>query len=364
MNIHDEFADTDDQAAQLTSCCVAHIFPCLTDYSSYFATNAQQPQQPHVCGSSSPSHNSPKGFRYNVVTRSPTGGQKAGILSPYSSSVGIKRNENSNYYPGTSCQRDVFYQPLTQSHDFQNPQSEQLSGENCQQLSQSLEDNTGFSSLLDLNGANDNTQQEVWTPYIPSPAPVSVDFYQENAVGFAEARDSSSVAINRPNNTCDDYTRSSSSRRPSEVSTTSIQNESILIDKGPGKHCERSKSTDATNLTTSAMRFCHGARNRRGISGAITAGGVADYCQNKTCGVSLTHEKPYCQRYRLCKHCIGQLSLIVNGEAKRFCQQCSLLHPIGEFDTDKKSCRKKLAKHALRLRQRRAAKRLLNTNCA
>jgi hypothetical protein len=85
---------------------------------------------------------------------------------------------------------------------------------------------------------------------------------------------------------------------------------------------------------------------------------VTDFCQNGKCAASLAGEKAYCQRYRLCKHCIGMPSLTLDGEEKRFCQQCSLLHPIGEFDAGRKSCRKKLAMHALRLRERRAANRV------
>jgi hypothetical protein len=82
-------------------------------------------------------------------------------------------------------------------------------------------------------------------------------------------------------------------------------------------------------------------------------------CQNDVCGARLEGEKAYYQRYHLCKQCIGLPELVIEGDAKRFCQQCSLLHPIGEFDAGKKSCRTKLAMHALRLRRRRAAARLI-----
>jgi hypothetical protein len=85
---------------------------------------------------------------------------------------------------------------------------------------------------------------------------------------------------------------------------------------------------------------------------------VTDFCQNGKCAASLGGEKAYCQRYRLCKLCIGMPSLTLDGEEKRFCQQCSLVHPLGEFDSGRKSCRKKLAMHALRLRERRAANRV------
>jgi hypothetical protein len=259
----------------------------------------------------------------------------------------------------------VSCQPLTQSHDFQNPQGEQLSGEYCQQLSQSLEDAMVFCSPVDLNVVNDNTHREDWTPYFPPSRPSYVDLlHQEEAVGFAaEAHDLSSVAI-YSQNIANNYTRSSS-RRPSAVSTSSIESQSVLPDQGPGNHPERSKSTALTNRTTTsttATRLSRSGKTMKGVPGGVSTDGVGNYCQNNCCGASLTHEKAYCQRYHLCKHCIGKLSLILNGEAKRFCQQCSLLHPIGEFDKDKKSCRKKLEMHALRLRQRRAAKRLLNEN--
>ena len=78
-------------------------------------------------------------------------------------------------------------------------------------------------------------------------------------------------------------------------------------------------------------------------------------CQITDCLADLTEEKPYCRRYKLCRKCMNRNSLIVGGAEMRFCQQCSFLHYLSDFDGQKRSCREKLQKHALRVRKSRAA---------
>jgi hypothetical protein len=117
-------------------------------------------------------------------------------------------------------------------------------------------------------------------------------------------------------------------------------------------------SSDGGSLDSSLHRF---PQLQEGFNSRRTGSSVtpSDVCQASGCGASLEREKIYCKRYRLCSHCIGHPILWINGTRKRLCQQCSLLHEVGEFDGEKKSCRKKLAAHALRLRnKRRQASRL------
>jgi hypothetical protein len=111
-------------------------------------------------------------------------------------------------------------------------------------------------------------------------------------------------------------------------------------------------SSDGSSLDSSLYSFPQLHEACTGKSTVVTAS-CPDVCQASGCRASLEGEKIYCKRYRLCSHCIGRPMLWINGTRKRFCQQCSLLHEVGEFDGEKKSCRKKLQAHALRLRNKR-----------
>eukprot|EP00951_Prasinocladus_malaysianus_P027211 scaffold243480_cov44-Prasinocladus_malaysianus.AAC.1 len=79
---------------------------------------------------------------------------------------------------------------------------------------------------------------------------------------------------------------------------------------------------------------------------------LRDVCQVETCRADLRDSKYYYRRYKLCESCIKLQCLTVNGEAMRFCQQCSCLHPVQEFDGKKRSCRAQLNKHKARRRGR------------
>lgn len=42
---------------------------------------------------------------------------------------------------------------------------------------------------------------------------------------------------------------------------------------------------------------------------------------------------------RLCRRlCCFTLQVVLGGDAKRYCQQCSVFHPLGDFDGDKRYC--------------------------
>lgn len=74
-------------------------------------------------------------------------------------------------------------------------------------------------------------------------------------------------------------------------------------------------------------------------------------CQVKNCLRSLGDEKMYYRRYRVCKHHLNMLSIVVDGEVSRFCQQCGRFHRLTEFDGNKRSCRERLKQHNERRRK-------------
>lgn len=77
-------------------------------------------------------------------------------------------------------------------------------------------------------------------------------------------------------------------------------------------------------------------------------------CMVPSCNQPLSRNNMYYFRRRMCETCIRQSSVVVDGREMRFCQQCSLAHPIGEFDTNKRSCRAKLQAHKARAHDKKA----------
>ncbi|XP_050218796.1 squamosa promoter-binding-like protein 7 [Mercurialis annua] len=74
------------------------------------------------------------------------------------------------------------------------------------------------------------------------------------------------------------------------------------------------------------------------------AGGILR-CQIPGCGVDITELKGYHKRHRVCLRCATATSVLLDGEFKRYCQQCGKFHVLPDFDDDKRSCRMKLERH-------------------
>ncbi|XVF16175.1 hypothetical protein REPUB_Repub10bG0008800 [Reevesia pubescens] len=85
---------------------------------------------------------------------------------------------------------------------------------------------------------------------------------------------------------------------------------------------------------------------------------VANSNQKMTCSVDgckseLGKYREYYRRHRVCENHSKDPVVIVGGEEQRFCQQCSRFHGLGEFDEEKRSCRKRLDGHNRRRRKSR-----------
>ncbi|KAJ7517963.1 hypothetical protein O6H91_21G048200 [Diphasiastrum complanatum] len=74
-------------------------------------------------------------------------------------------------------------------------------------------------------------------------------------------------------------------------------------------------------------------------------------CQAEGCTADMSRAKHYYRRHKVCEHHSKASHIFANGQAQRFCQQCSRLHPVAEFDDAKRSCRKRLADHNRRRRK-------------
>ncbi|KAL8040112.1 hypothetical protein ABFX02_10G077700 [Erythranthe guttata] len=74
-------------------------------------------------------------------------------------------------------------------------------------------------------------------------------------------------------------------------------------------------------------------------------------CQVEGCSVDLKSAKEYHGRHRICEFHSKSPRVVVGGFERRFCQQCSKLHDLSEFDDMKRSCRRRLSDHNARRRR-------------
>ncbi|KAG2269657.1 hypothetical protein Bca4012_062675 [Brassica carinata] len=74
-------------------------------------------------------------------------------------------------------------------------------------------------------------------------------------------------------------------------------------------------------------------------------------CQVDGCELDLSSAKDYHRKHRVCENHSKCPIVAVGGLERRFCQQCSRLHAVSEFDEKKRSCRKRLSHHNARRRK-------------
>ncbi|KAH7434069.1 hypothetical protein KP509_07G099600 [Ceratopteris richardii] len=74
-------------------------------------------------------------------------------------------------------------------------------------------------------------------------------------------------------------------------------------------------------------------------------------CQVDGCKSDLSTAKDYHRRHKVCVAHSKAPRVIVRGEDRRFCQQCSRFHGLDAFDEGKRSCRNRLEGHNRRRRK-------------
>ncbi|KAJ4835237.1 hypothetical protein Tsubulata_049435 [Turnera subulata] len=75
-------------------------------------------------------------------------------------------------------------------------------------------------------------------------------------------------------------------------------------------------------------------------------------CQVPGCEADITQLKGYHRRHRVCLGCANASAVLLDGETKRYCQQCGKFHVLSDFDKGKRSCRRKLERHNNRRRRK------------
>ncbi|KAA8527510.1 hypothetical protein F0562_034775 [Nyssa sinensis] len=91
------------------------------------------------------------------------------------------------------------------------------------------------------------------------------------------------------------------------------------------------------------------ARSGRGQQGLRRGQGR---CQVPGCGADISGLKGYHRRHRVCLRCANASDVVLDGQSKRYCQQCGKFHILSDFDEGKRSCRRKLERHNNRRRRK------------
>lgn len=93
-----------------------------------------------------------------------------------------------------------------------------------------------------------------------------------------------------------------------------------------------------------AASMAHHARAMKMAAEAASKGGRREAkCQVPGCDASIT--SAYHARHKVCPGHAKAVEVEIEGKKMRFCQQCSKLHVLEEFDGKLKSCKKTLSKH-------------------
>ncbi|XP_075491432.1 squamosa promoter-binding-like protein 3 [Primulina tabacum] len=143
----------------------------------------------------------------------------------------------------------------------------------------------------------------------------------------------------RTNGTVSDY---------SEVSVFSSEPMHIGLNLGrPKKHGDNFSAMGTKSLVSTIP--ASGTVSKR--SRAYYPNVQNPFCQVDECNLDLTSAKNYHRRHRICGSHSKCPSITVSGRERRFCQQCSRLHDLSEFDDKKRSCRRRLSDHNARRRR-------------
>ncbi|XP_015888326.2 squamosa promoter-binding-like protein 7 isoform X1 [Ziziphus jujuba] len=102
----------------------------------------------------------------------------------------------------------------------------------------------------------------------------------------------------------------------------------------------------------------HGKKRAR----TVRVGAGVARCQVPTCGADIRELKGYHRRHRVCLRCANASTVVLDGETKRYCQQCGKFHLLSDFDEGKRSCRRKLERHNNRRRRKPTDSKVANGN--
>ncbi|KAJ0257888.1 SBP domain-containing protein [Hirschfeldia incana] len=106
---------------------------------------------------------------------------------------------------------------------------------------------------------------------------------------------------------------------------------------------------DSNNVSAGSTKLLAPSRKKSKTCGQSSL--ELPRCQVDGCELDLSSGKDYHRKHRVCETHSKCPKVTVGGFERRFCQQCSRLHAVSEFDGKKRSCRKRLSHHNARRRK-------------
>mmetsp|Transcript_42161 Transcript_42161/g.109332 ORF Transcript_42161/g.109332 Transcript_42161/m.109332 type:complete len:300 (+) Transcript_42161:3-902(+) len=88
-----------------------------------------------------------------------------------------------------------------------------------------------------------------------------------------------------------------------------------------------------------------GSRNKR-----LRHGAPQGMCRVDSCKAPLEDASKYSRRRKYCSSCMRLGSVVYDGVESRYCQQCSTIHQLADFNGNNRSCRKSLLRRNNKLR--------------
>ena len=145
-------------------------------------------------------------------------------------------------------------------------------------------------------------------------------------------------------------------RRTSRLTDRALSFESLVAGAGGDDHSAGDREAGVYGLqvvstnesSPEAMKLLSEGTVRKSPSSVRDRAGPSKRrCVADGCKADISQLKEYYRRRKLCEECINSREIQYGGCSMRFCQQCSKLHNMTEFDGPKRSCRKRLEKHRL-----------------
>ncbi|RZC55305.1 hypothetical protein C5167_014166 [Papaver somniferum] len=192
---------------------------------------------------------------------------------------------------------------------------------------QLLDENWEWNSLLDFNV--DDSLNISWSNEFnqidPSPPPEESNSHHNNQTGHgSDESDNNRVRKRDPRLTCENFLAGIIPCSCPEV------DEKLLLEEE-----EKQAMKKRSRTSTASSTIC---------------------CQVPGCEVDISELKGYHRRHRVCLSCANASSVFLDGETKRYCQQCGKFHILPDFDEGKRSCRRKLERHNKRRRRKADSK--------
>jgi len=117
-----------------------------------------------------------------------------------------------------------------------------------------------------------------------------------------------------------------------------------------------STATDTPRAGTASAKP-RGARSTGTARKAASESRTFPGCQVTSCHAILTDEGDASVRFRTCNEHRFAVEMDMNGVPSRYCQQCTRVHALTEFDGLKRGCRRRLNRHNMRRQRKKLAAR-------